>query len=236
MGKMFTIFKREISSYFKSPLAYVLISVFLSISGYVFITYILFTKLSYMQPIFQNMITLMIFISPILTMGLLTEERRQGIDQLLFTSPLKIGEFVLAKFLAAYFVYLIILILTFLYPLTIEYFGNIDYGPILSAYVGLFLVGAVFISIGVFASSLTQSQVIAGIISFGILIFIWILSYLKSVFSGEIAKFIHNIDLFAHYIDFQKGVIDTKSIVFYLSITFIFLFLTTRVIDKRRWS
>ncbi|RKD32963.1 ABC transporter permease [Thermohalobacter berrensis] len=236
MNKTFTIFKREVLSYFKSPLAYVVISTFLVITGYIFTTELLYYKLAYMQSVFENMVMLLIFFTPILTMGLLTEERKEGIDQLLFTSPLGVVEFVMGKFIAAFSVYLIMLMFTLLYPLILEYFGTPDYGPIIGAYIGLILLGGAFISIGLFASSLTQSQVIAGLISFGILILLWILTYLKGIFSGPISKLIHNIDVFAYFVDFNKGILDSRGILIYLSFTFVFLFLTTRVIDRRRWS
>ncbi|MTI47448.1 ABC transporter permease [Sporosalibacterium faouarense] len=236
MNKTATIFKREMKSYFYSPLAYVIISVFLVISGYLFTTSILFTKSSYMQDVFTNMVTLMIFLIPLLTMGLLTEERKQGIDQLLFTTPLGVTEFVMGKFLAAFSVYSIMLVFTFMYPGVLEIFGTPDYGSIVSGYIGLLLVGGVFISVGLFASSLTESQVIAGLVSFGILLTIWLLTMLKSVLSGILVTIVLKIDLFNYFYDFQNGILDSNAIIVYLSFIFVFLFLTTRVIDRRRWK
>ncbi|WP_425447965.1 ABC transporter permease [Dethiothermospora halolimnae] len=236
MNKTATILKREIKSYFVSPLAYVIISAYLVICGYFFTTSILLSKLSTMQEVFTNMINVMIFLTPLLTMGLLTEERKQGIDQLLFTTPLGVTEFVIGKYLSAIIVYITMLVITFSYPLTLQILGDPDMGLIISSYIGVLLVGGVFISIGLFASSLTESQIIAGIISFGILLFLWILTLIKSTFTGAIAQFIYNIDLFVYFTDFQKGIIDTRAIMICLSFIFIFLFLTTRVIDRRRWS
>lgn len=235
MNKIMTIFKREMKSYFYSPLAYVVIAVFLVISGYLFTTNILFTKTSYMQDVFSSMQTLMIFLIPLLTMGLLTEERKQGIDQLLFTTPLGVTEFVLGKFISAFVVYCIMLAFTFAYPGVLEIFGTPAYGEIISGYIGLLLVGGVFISIGLFASSLSESQVIAGLVSFGILLSLWLLTQLKSVLSGTIVQVILKIDLFNYYLDFQRGILDSNGIIVYLSFTFVFLLLTTRVIDRRRW-
>lgn len=236
MNKTMTIFKREFKSYFYSPLAYVVISAFLIISGYLFTTSILFTKMASMQDVFANMVSLMIFLVPLLTMGLLTEERKQGIDQLLFTTPLGVTEFVLGKFLAAFSVYTIMIAFTFMYPGILEWLGTPDYGSIISAYIGLMLVGGVFISIGLFASSLTESQVIAGLVSFGILLSLWLITMLKSVLSGAVVYIVLKFDLFNYFSDFQKGIIDSNGVIAYLSFTFIFLFLTTRVIDRRRWK
>ncbi len=235
MNKTLTIFKREMKSYFYSPLAYVVISVFLVITGYTFITNILFTKTTFMHGVFENMVTLLIFLIPLLTMGLLTEERKQGIDQLLFTSPLGVIEFVVGKFLSAFVVYIVMLMFTFSFPAVLEYFGTPDYGSIISAYIGLILVGGVFISVGLFASSLTESQVIAGLISFGLLLVLWLVTLMKSVLTGTIVKIMHKIDLFAYFSDFQNGILDSRGIIVYISFTFVFLFLTTRVIDRRRW-
>lgn len=236
MNKTSSIFKREMKAYFYSPLAYVVISAFLIIIGYMFTTNILFTKAAYMQGVFEDMVTVMIFFIPLLTMGLLTEERKQGIDQLLFTTPLGVTEFVLGKFLAAFSVYSIMIAFTFMYPAVLDIFGTPDYGSIISAYIGLLLVGGVFLSIGTFASSLTESQVIAGLVSFGILLLLWILTNLKSVLSGSFVYFILRFDLFNYYLDFQQGIIDSNGVIVYLSFIFVFLFLTTRVIDRRRWK
>lgn len=234
---MMSICNKEIKSYFLSPIAYVLIGFFLVLSGYFFCGTTIGSGIATMEYTFVYMIIIFLVICPILTMRLISEEKKAGTEQLLFTSPLKLWDIVLGKYLAAMSVYIVILLITFIYPLILYYYSKIDLGPVLTGYIGIFLVGAAFISVGLFASSLTENQIIAGIVSFAILAIFASLEILVGVFSGaagQVFEFLSILNRF--FSNFQVGIIDASDIAYFISFIFIFLFLTIRVIEKRRWS
>ncbi|HHV74352.1 ABC transporter permease [Thermoanaerobacterium sp. R66] len=234
--KMLTIYKRELKSYFLSPLAYVLVGFLLLISGYFFATFVLSTQYALMSPVFGNMVFVFMFISPILTMRLISEEMKNGTDQLLMTSPLRITDMVLGKYFAALTVYTLSLVVSLIYPLYLKIYSTPDFGPILTGYIGTFLMGAAFIAIGIFASSLTENQLIAGVIGFSILLLFWIVSWLGDVFQGTAKNIVDNISLLQRFTNFQNGVLSLNDVVFYLSVIIFFVFVTIMVVDKRRWS
>lgn len=234
--KILTIYKRELKSYFLSPLAYVLVGFLLLISGYFFATFVLSTQYALMSPVFGNMVFVFMFVSPILTMRLISEEMKNGTDQLLMTSPLRITDMVLGKYFAALTVYTLSLVISLIYPLYLKIYSTPDFGPILTGYIGTFLMGAAFIAIGIFASSLTENQLIAGVIGFSILLLFWIVSWLGDVFQGTAKNIVDNISLLQRFTNFQNGVLSLNDVVFYLSVIIFFVFVTIMVVDKRRWS
>lgn len=234
--KILTIYKRELKSYFLSPLAYVLIGFFLLISGYFFATFVLSSQYALMTPVFGNMIFVFMFISPILTMKLLSEEMKNGTDQLLMTSPLTVTDMVLGKFFASLTVFISALVISFIYPLYLKIYSTPDFGPILTGYIGILLMGAAFLAVGIFASSLSENQLVAGVIGFSLLIIFWIISWLGDVFQGKTKTIAENISLLQRFSNFQNGILNLNDIVFYLSFIIFFIFLTIMVVDKRRWS
>lgn len=234
--KILTIYKRELKSYFLSPLAYVLIGFLLLISGYFFATFVLSTQYALMSPVFGNMIFVFMFISPILTMRLLSEEMKNGTDQLLMTSPLTVTDMVLGKFFASLTVFALSLVISLIYPLYLKIYSTPDFGPILTGYIGMFLMGAAFLAIGIFASSLSENQLIAGVIGFSLLLLFWIISWLGDIFQGIAKTIVENLSLLQRFNNFQNGVLSLNDMVFYLSVIIFFIFLTIMVVDKRRWS
>lgn len=236
MRRLWAICSKELSSYFLSPTAYVVAAVFLSLTGYFFTAIVTSLRLAEMRLVFPDMATIFLFVAPVLTMRLIAEEKRSGTDELLFTAPVSITAIVLGKFLAVLIVYCVILVLTFTYPGMLMRYANPDIGPIGSGYLGLLLVGAVFLSVGLFASSLTNSQVVAGIVTFGILLFTFVISWAANTFSGLAGLILSVFSLFDRLSDLQKGVINLSDIFYYVSFVFVFLFLTVRVLDSRRWS
>lgn len=234
--KMWQILKRELKAYFLSPVAYVLLGFYLLISGYFFSTFILSTHYALMSQVLGNMLMAFMFISPILTMRLLADEMKSGTDQLLMTSPVTVTDIVVGKFIAALFVYLTALLITFLYPLYLKIFAAPDMGPIITGYIGIFLAGAAFISVGIFASSLTENQMVAGVIGFAVLLLLWIVSWLGDAFQGTSKVIAQNISFLDRFANFQKGILSLNDMVFFLSVIVFFIFLTIRVVDKRRWS
>jgi ABC-2 type transport system permease protein len=233
---MWSIFKREVASYFTSPMAYVMGAVFLLISGYFFSIILLATNSASLQGVLGNMAVVFLFIAPILTMRLLAEERKLGTDELLMTAPVSITSIVVGKYLAAVFTYLVYLAITLVYPAILTKYGSPDMGPIYSGYLGMLLFGAGCLAVGTFTSSLTDNQMVAGIIGFGLLLIFWVLGWSTDIVTGALGDTLTNLSLLKRFDDFQKGIIDLSSVFYYISFIFIFLFLAVRVVDSRRWS
>ena len=234
---MRAIWKREVQAYFYQPIAYVLIGLFFLISSF----YFTFGTVAYgraeLNSLFQNFIFLFIVIIPILTMRTLTEDRKNGTEVLLVTSPASISQIVVGKFLASFTVFLVMFASTLIYLVVLLILGGKPEVPMLiGGYLSFLLIRASFISIGIFASSLTENQIVAALISFAILLMISLLDVITSLTSGVIAKILDAFSLLSRYQDMNSGILDFTSIIYYLSFTAVFLFLTTRVIDKRRWS
>ncbi|MCD5402054.1 ABC transporter permease [candidate division NPL-UPA2 bacterium] len=230
MRKIPTLFYREFRSMFFSPIAYIVLTLFLVVSGYFFSMVLHFTREASLRFTLHNMAFVLLFISPMLTMRLLAEERKSGTIETLMTDPVTDMEVVLSKFFAVLSFYLIILAPTLLYVVILKLIGNPDFGPILSGYLGLILIGCVFLSIGLFASSLTKNQIVSAVISLVILLLLWVIGW-----ASDISKVAGYLSLFEHFEDFRKGVIDTRNIIYYLSTCVLFLFLTVRVVEARKW-
>lgn len=236
MRNVWFIFKREVAAYFVSPMAYVMGAVFLMLSGYFFSIILLATHDASMQGILGNMALVFLFIAPVLTMRQLAEERKLGTDELIMTSPVSITSIVVGKYLAGLFTYMVYLAITWVYPVILIKYGNPDMGPIYSGYLGMFLFGAGCLAVGTFSSSLTDNQMVAGVIGFGLLLLFWILGWAEAIVTGPVGNAIANLSLLKRFDDFQKGIVDLSSVLYYVSFIFIFLFLAVRVIDSRRWS
>ena len=232
---MKAIFWKEVKSYFYSPMAYILIGLFLLLTSLFFNQYL---QVGYGD--FNGILSLMgfilIVIVPILTMRILAEDRKNGTEVLLITSPSSIASIVIGKFLAVYFVFLVMTVLTFIFPITQLAFGAKFSSQLVGGYIGFLLLGATYIAIGVFASSLTENQVVAVIISYAALLIMWLADGLVGAVGGIGAKVLSWISILSRYEEFNRGILGLSPIVYYLSFVAVFLFLTVRVIEKRRWS
>lgn len=243
MRSLFAIAKREIQSYLVSPIAYLVIFAFLLIIGLYFWLTLLYIMIEYgeaptMRYTIQFMIVVFVFAVPFLTMRLLAQERRMGTLELILTSPVRESELVVGKFLAGLALYLLMILPTLLYPLTLELFGNPDWGPILSGYLGLLLFGAVLLSVGVFASALTQSQIVAAVLGIVGNLVLWFFIGAAADMPGlapRVADVFGIMDLGGHLQTFVSGALDTRAIVYCLSVIVLFLFVTTRILEGRRW-
>lgn len=235
----FAIAKRELNAYFASPVAYVVIAAFLVIMGLLF-SWVLVQPLMYREadlgPMLSSAPVILLLVAPAITMRLLAEEQRTGTIELLLTAPVNDWEVVLGKFLAAFALFLTMTALTLYYPLLLMVFGNPDRGVIAAGYLGLILVGASFLSIGLLASSLTQNQVAAAMISLGIILALWLVGLLANMVTGQAGDIIRYISIINHYNDFLKGLVNTKDVIYYLSVTAAGLFLTIRSLETRRWA
>jgi gliding motility-associated transport system permease protein len=253
--KIWAIFKKEMRLYFTSPVAWVVFTIFLLIAGYFFYSIFAFFTLASMQsamnpqmgrdlnvtdsvmrPLFSNISVILLLLMPLVTMRLFAEERRSGTIELLLTYPVRDGAVLAGKYLAALGLYAIMIGLTLLYPGIVVYFARLEWGPILTGYLGLLLMGATFIAVGVFASSLTENQIVAAITTFGALLIFWILGWSADYAGGTAGKVLQFLSILEHNDSFSKGVLDTKDVLYYLNFTVLALFLTLRSLEARRWK
>ena len=259
MRNIWALIKKEFKAYFASPIAYVVLTVFLLLSGYFFFGLTAAFNIQSMhyaryqggpgtelnlnemviRPLFYNMSIILLLMIPMFTMRMFAEEKKEGTLELLLTSPLTHTQLILGKFFAGLAVYLLMMGLTGVLPAMLFHFGSPDMGPILSGYLGILLMGAAYISVGCMASSLTENQIISAVISFGVLLFLWVIGWLKQI--GWIKTFIGiaftdglaYLSIIEHFNDFSKGIIDSKHIVYYLSFILFNLFLTRQSIDLK---
>jgi ABC-2 type transport system permease protein len=231
-----TIAGKELYTYFASPIAYIVIAAFLVPSGIFFYGILYSSRSASMSALFSDMAVFFLLLSPGVTMRLLAEEQRSGTLELLLTAPLREFELVLGKWLAAMGFFLVMLALTIPFPLFLLKYGSPDMGPIISGYIGLILLGGVFLAIGLLMSSLTQNQVVALALSFAILLVLWVLQFVGQSFGrGGGAVIAQYLALLPHFDGFTSGNIQLKDLVYYVSLILIALFLTVRSIETRRW-
>ncbi len=232
---MAAIFWKEVKSYFYSPMAYILIGLFMLLTSIFFLPNLLYGSGSFTGGL-SNMGFILLFIVPVLTMRILSEDRKNGTEVLLITSPANITSIVAGKYLAVCFVFYVMTVLSFIYPIVLLAFGGTFTVDLIGGYIGFILLGMTYIAVGVFASSLTESQVVAVIISYVSLLIMWLSDSLASMVGGFISKVLGWFSLLTRYEDFTRGILGLSPVVYYLSFIAVFLFLTVRVIEKRRWS
>lgn len=246
---------KELRGYFVSPIVYVVGAVFLLIFGFLSYLYIVFAgaqaiQLMQMQGIaqinlndlvfrnlFASMRFVLLIILPILTMRLFAEERKLRTFEFLMTSPIGINEIVAGKFVSVFLVFLGLLGLTGLVPGVLMLFSDFDWNPVLTGYLGMALLGALFLSVGVFASALTENQIVAAFVSFGLLLTIWLISGLGALLGDTTAGHIVSyVSFMEHYDRLVRGLIDTSDLVYFGSSLVLMLFLTHRVVESARWK
>ena len=249
------VYKKELRSYFSSPIAYVMIFVFVGVIGvwwyfWDFQQYLILSMQTSRMPgmggapnvnetviksLFWNISLVMLFGIPLLTMRLFSEERKAGTHELLFTLPLRDWEILLGKFLACWTVFGLMLTLTAIYPIVMAILSNPELLPILTGYLGMLLLGGAFISVGIFISSLTENQILAAFATYGTLLVPLVLGVTSGAVGPTIAEILLEMNIYQHVASFLNGVIDTKDVVFYLVFFYLFMFLTLRSLESRRW-
>jgi ABC-2 type transport system permease protein len=235
--------RKELVLYFSSILFYALTAVFLGLSGYLFYTnvdfYVRFGGMNLVRGLWQyqffDMRERLLVLVPLLTMRLFAEERRLGTLELLWTYPLRDVEIIAAKFLACLAVVIVMLAGTAVYPLVLARFQPVDPGPLVAGYVGLVLLAAAFVACGLFLSSLTDSQLVAGASTYGVLLFFWMMTWNEAAVSEGALKFLRPFSLFDRFEVFARGGIDTRDVSYLLLFTSAFLAFTFFVLDARRW-
>ncbi len=255
MRNVLVIARKEVKAYFSSPIGYAVIAAFVFIFGYFYIAILSFFVRQSMQvsqfamggqqtvnvneqmlrPLLLNTSTIMLFILPMLTMRTYAEEKRSGTIELLLTSPITDVQIILGKFLGALTLYAVMLAVTLIHIGILFVYGTPAWQPIATAYLGLLLMGASFISLGLFLSSLTKNQIVALVVTFSVFLMFWVIDWIGSFSGPTIAALTNYLSITQHLDDFSKGVIDLSHVVFYLSFIAFGLFLTLRSVDSERW-
>jgi len=237
MRNVWTIASRELNSYFVSPVAYVVSAAFLLVTGVLFALILTSTQTASLSGAFGNVTFILILLAPILTMKLLAEEQRMGTLELLLTSPVTDWQVGVGKYLGSLILFAVMLLApTLYYVLLISVFGKPDYGPLLSSYLGLLLLGGAFLSVGVMTSSLTQNQVVAGFLGIVLLLLMWIADAISRIAgTGAVADAFTYLAITQHYNNFLQGVINTPDLIYPISIILVSLFIATQILQTRRW-
>lgn len=257
MSNVLAIAQKELKAYFSSPIAYIVIGLFALMYGYFYAVMLQYFVRASMQmnqmgmqgpqamnineqmirPLLQNVTVLLLFLMPAITMRTYAEEKRAGTIELLLTSPLTDVQIILGKFLGALALYALMLAVTFVHMAVLFAYGAPEWKPLATAYLGLLLLGGCFLSVGLFISSMTKNQVVAGITTFAVFLMLWVIGWVGSVSGGgwmsDVAGYLSIVD---HFEDFSKGVIDTTHLVYYLSFIGFGLYLTAKSVDTERWS
>ena len=253
MAGVLAIIRKELAIYFATPIFYLTGFFFLILGGFFFYTSVAYysmvsltalqqpqvgAMLNPMQmvfrPLFSTLAIIFILMVPLITMRLLAEEKRSGTAELLFTYPLTDWAVISGKFLASLLVYLIFLACTLAYPLFFMGLGKLDWGQLFTGYLGLILLGGACLSLGLFASSLTENQIIAAMAAFAMLLLFWLIGWQQELGTPG-ARFFVAISLLDHFENLLKGVLDTRDLIYFFSFIFFFLFLTKRQLESRRW-
>lgn len=253
MRNVLAIANKEFRSYFASPIAYILIGLFSLLFGWFFYVFLMaFVQQSeqmmqfggggganvnqmMIRGLFQNTAVIILFVMPMITMRTYSEEKRSGTIELLLTSPVTDPEIIVGKFLGALALYGAMLLVTMFYIAILFRIGNPEWRPIVAGYVGLLLMGGCFLSTGLFISSLTKNQIVAGFLTFATFLMLWIINWMGESSGPTTRDVLNYLSITEHFDDFSRGIIDTKHLVYYLSFITFGLFLTAKSVDSERW-
>lgn len=252
MKNVWIIFRKELRSYFASPIAYAIMALYAVVFGFFFYAALKYVQMWSMRaammggqaininemivrPVLMNVSVIGLFLIPMITMRLFAEEKRSGTIELLMTSPVRDSEIILGKYFAALALYAVVLAVSAVNLVFLFLYGKPDFQPILIGYLGLLLQGASLLAIGTFLSTLTRNQIIAGVAGFCVGLLLWVLEWTTSFESTGAAAVLSYLSVVSHFEPFSKGVLDTKDVVFFLSAIFLGLFLTARSTESLRW-
>jgi ABC-2 type transport system permease protein len=252
MRNVLAIAGKELRGYFASPIAYVVIGLFALLYGWFFYVPLSFFNRQSMQmgmgmggtlninqmliaPMLSNATVVILFLMPMITMRTYSEEKRSGTIELLLTSPLTDTQIILGKFLGAMALYAAMLSVTLVHMAILFLYGNPDWKPVATGYLGLLLMGGSFLSVGLLISSLTKNQIVAAVATFATFLMLWVINWIGSFVGPTAQAVLSQLSITDHFDDFAKGVIDTKHLVYYLSFISFGLFLTAKSVDSERW-
>ncbi|MBI4459677.1 MAG: ABC transporter permease subunit [Acidobacteria bacterium] len=257
MRNIWTITGKELNAYFRSPIAYIVLAVFAVIFGFFFYSMLslfmrqVFEQAQYsamygrlyplnvnemlIRPLLMNVSVVCLFLVPMITMRLFAEEKKTGTIELLMTSPVTDLQIILGKFLASFLLYAALLGITLLYVLLLFLYGDPDWRPLVAGYLGQLLLGGCFLSFGLLLSTFTRNQLVAGSLTFGLFLLLWVIDWVSDYSSSGIGQIANYLSFTTHIENFSKGVLDLKDIVYYISVIGLGLFLTTRSVESVRW-
>lgn len=236
MSQIWALSLKELKAYFASPIAYIVTAMFLLISGYFFTMILAYSKdAGMMRYLFGNMAVILLLLSPLFSMRLFAEEQKNKTLELLMTSPITDAGIVLGKFIATASLLLIMLLTTLHFPILLVVLGKPDVMPIITGYLGIFLMGCAFLSIGMLTSTWTQNQIIAAVSAFAISLLLWFLGSTGSLVGSDLGAVLAYLSLNTHFENFSKGVINSSDLIYYFSFIGLLLFMTTRSLETRRW-
>lgn len=253
MRNIWTIYKKELNSYFVSPIAYILLLMFALIFGFffwnavgMFVYYGIESQMrgqafpmnvneQVIRPLLSNISVVGLFFIPMITMRLFAEEKRNGTIELLATSPVRDSEVIVGKWLAAVSLYGIMLLFTAVNFSFLFRYGNPDWKPLAIGYLGLLLQAGALLAIGTFVSTLTKNQIIAGAVTFGVCLLLWVLEWVSGYETAMWARVLAYMSVITHFESFAKGVLALKDAIFYITVIFFGLFLTARSMESLRW-
>jgi len=253
MRNILAIANKELRSYFAGPIAYIAIGLWALLYGYFFVAIMQYFVRNSMQmsqfggpptmnvnqqlirPLLQNVTIMILFVMPMVTMRTYAEEKRSGTIELLLTSPVTDFQIIMGKFLGAMALYGVMLLVTMIHIGLLFVYGRPEWKPILTAYLGLLLLGGCFISLGLLISSLTKNQIVAGMVTFAVFLLLWIITWIGSFSGPTVDQLTQYLSIIDHLDDFSKGVVDTKHLIYYLSFITFGLFLTAKSVDSERW-
>ena len=252
LRNVLAIADKELRSYFASPIAYIIIGLFALLFGWFFFVYLNFfvQRSSGMGPmggganninqdmiryVLMNSAVIILFVMPMITMRTYAEEKRSGTIELLLTSPVTDVQIILGKFFGAMGLYTAMLLVTLLYMAILFVYGNPEWRPIASGYLGLLLMGGCFISVGLLISSLTKNQIVAGVMTFAVFLMLWVINWIADQSGPTVRTIVNYLSIIDHFDDFARGIVDTKHLVYYVSFITFGLFLTAKSVDSERW-
>lgn len=238
MRNIIAIFKKEFRTYFDSPIAYIFITAFLVFSMWIFFRSFFLIGQANMRGFFSLLPWIFLFFVPAITMRLWAEEKKIGTIEVLMTLPVKDHEVIFGKYMAAYLFLIVTILLSITLPITLTIIGEPDLGPIIGGYLGALLMGGAYLAIGLFASSLTENQIVAFILGIAFCFFLFIIgeNFVLMAIPSKLAAIFSYLGLGSHFESIGRGVIDTRDIIYYLSVIGFFLFLNIRTLESRKWS
>ena len=234
---MAAILKRELNAYFSSAIGYIFLAVFYAFAGFYFFLSNVLSNTTVMRSFFSSMFSVIMFLIPILTMRLMSEDKKLRTDQALLTAPVGLYSIVLGKYLSAVIMYLVAMAITVVYAVVLAAFAPIDLSLFVGNLLGAVFLGLALIAIGVFISSLTESQVIAAVASFAVMMGLMLIDTLSSVMPTQFLQdLVYGLSFYTRYANFTLGLLNIADVIFFLSVSGLFIFFTVRVLEKKRWS
>jgi ABC-2 type transport system permease protein len=243
--KFYAIWKKEMTSYFASPIAYIIIGIFAIISGYFFYTDVLYFNLYNLDQTnlteglwlfyFNDLRYVLLIIIPLITMRLFSEEKKLNTLEMLLSYPIKTSELFFGKIFASMTFFIFLILLTLFYPLILSLIWDVEVLPLIASYLGFILLGLLFVSCGTFISSLTENQIVAAMGTYALLIFFWFLSWNEAVANENIMNILLQISAFDHFVNFTRGIVELKDVSYFLLVSLFFWGLCLLNLEKRRW-